>query len=105
MANEETITEYKGNLVVAVYETHNFSADDAASIEAGNYPVILAQNGEFTKLYVPLSELAKYSHWDAKDDDAEAQRLEHGVNIPIVWDGLTETGLEHKVVEQETPAE
>jgi hypothetical protein len=105
MANEELTPAYNGNLSVEVYETNQFSADDAASIEEGNYPVILAQNGEFTKLHVPLSELAKYSHWDAKDEDAEAQRLQHGVNVPIVWDGLTETGLEHKVLEQETPAE
>lgn len=105
MENEELTPALNGNLSIAVYETNQFSAEDAASIEAGNYPVILAQNGEFTKLYVSLDELAKYSHWDAKDEDAEAQRLEHGANVPIVWDGLTETGLEHKVIEPEAPTE
>ena len=105
MANEETTPEYKGNLAIAVYQTNNFGADDAASIEAGNYPIILAQNGVFTKMYVPLTELAKYSHWDAKDEDLEAQKLQHGENVPIVWDGLEETGLEHKVIEPAPAAE
>jgi hypothetical protein len=103
--SEETTPVYNGNLSIAVYDTNEFDAENAASIEAGNYPVILAQNGQFTKVLVPLAELAKYTHWDAKDEDAIAQRELHGQNVPIVWDGLADTGLEHKVIETETPAE
>jgi hypothetical protein len=103
--SEETTPVYNGNLSIAVYDTNEFDAENAASIEAGNYPVILAQNGQFTKVLVPLAELAKYTHWDEKAEDAIAQRELHGQNVPIVWDGFADTGLEHKVIETETPAE
>jgi len=102
---------YTGNLNKNVYQTVDFSEIEIAQIEAGQFPILLAQGGAFTKKYVTEAELAKFSHWDALEADKIAQKEIHG-NLPIVWEycpenGMIATGLEHQVIEtpSETPAE
>lgn len=87
-----------------VYAQLSFNEADTAKIAEGQYPIILAKDGAFTKLYVNSTELNNYSIWDALDADAEAQHELHGENIPIVWQadgegGMFETGMQHKVIE------
>lgn len=98
----EEIT-YNGNLNLEFYQLNVFSAEDTQKIEGGEYPIILAQNGQFTKLFISAENMPKYSHWDALDSDREAQLELHGVGLPIVWesneDGGIEPGIPHKVVE------
>ena len=48
--------------------------------------------------------MSNYGIFDALDEDAAAQHELHGPNVPIVWvraenGGMTETGIEHKVIE------
>lgn len=97
-------TTYNGNVALQRFE-EQLSEADRASVENGQYPLILAQNGVFTKIHVSIDDLPKYSNWDAKDEDAAAQRELHGMNLPIVWESngveMIPTGIEHKVIEQE----
>ena len=102
---------YTGNLNTNVYQASDFPESEVAQIEAGQFPILLAQSGTFTKKYVTEAELAKFSHWDALEADKIAQKEIHG-NLPIVWEycpenGMIATGLEHQVIETpaETPAE
>ncbi len=87
-------------------ETHLFDVNEAEKIAEGQFPLILAKDGVFTKLYVSESELSNYGIFDALDADVAAQYELHGQNIPIVWvraedgSGMTPTGIEHKVIEQ-----
>jgi hypothetical protein len=94
-----------GNLNIAVFvdETNpiSFNEEQTTKMSEGLYPIVLAKDGKFELKYITTEEMGNYSHWDAKDEDAAAQRELYG-NAPIVWDG-SETGLEHKVFE--TPAE
>jgi hypothetical protein len=89
-----------------VYNELRFNEEDTAKIAEGQFPLILAKDGVFTKLYVGESELNNYGIFDALDEDADAQHELHGPNVPIVWvaaedgSGMTETGIEHKVIEQ-----
>lgn len=92
----------------SVYTELSFSNEDTAKIAAGEYPLILAKDGVFTKLYVSEAELDNYGIFDALDEDADTQHDLHGPNVPIVWvrgeDGhMTPTGIENKITEQ--PAE
>ena len=102
---------YTGNLNTNVYQVSDLSEAEMAQVGAGQFPILLAQSGTFTKKYVTEAELAKFSHWDALEADKIAQKEIHG-NLPIVWEYCTEngmiaTGLEHQVIETpaETPAE
>jgi hypothetical protein len=88
----------------SVYNELHFSEEDTAKIAEGQFPLILAKDGVFTKLYVSESELNNYGIFDALDEDADAQRELHGQNLPIVWvvaeDGLGmhPTGFESKML-------
>jgi len=97
---EQLGCQFKG-----MYSESLFNEEDTAKIAEGQYPLILAKDGVFTKLYVSESELDNYGIFDALDADADAQRELHGQNLPIVWvksedGGMAETGFEHKVFEQ-----
>jgi hypothetical protein len=97
---------YTGNLNTSVYQAIDLETSEIAQVEAGQFPILVAQNGQFTKRYVTEAELPKFSHWDALEADKIAQKEIHG-NLPIVWEcsenGMIETGLEHVVIE--APAE
>ncbi len=102
---------YNGNLNVAVFNQIELSEAEMAQVSAGQFPILLAQEGVFTKKYVTEAELPKYSHWDALQSDKDAQKEIHG-NLPIVWecgeDGMIPTGLQHEILEpptEEAPAE
>ena len=102
---------YTGNLNTNVYQAYDFPESVMAQVEAGQFPILVAQGGVFTKRYVTEAELPKFSHWDALEADKIAQKEIHG-NIPIVWEyssetGMISTGLEHQIIEapSETPAE
>ena len=96
---------YTGNLNTSVFNEIDIPAAEVAQVEAGQFPILVAQGGEFTKRYVTESELSKFSHWDALEADKTAQKEIHG-NLPIVWEcgenGMIETGLEHQVIEAPT---
>jgi hypothetical protein len=96
---------YTGNLNTSVFQEKNFETSEIAQIEAGQFPILVAQNGQFIKRYVTEAELPKFSHWDALEADKIAQREIHG-NLPIVWEcsenGMIETGLEHTIIEDTT---
>lgn len=93
---------YNGNLKSVIFTEAGLNEIELAKIANGEFPILVAQNGVFTKRYVSEAELAKYSHWDALQSDKDAQREIHG-NLPIVWecgeDGMIPTGLEHEVLE------
>jgi hypothetical protein len=96
-------SNWNGNLSIAAYGIKDFSAEEAVKIEAGEYPIILARDGVFTKKYITVDELNHYTNWDALDADVIAQRELHGSSVPIVWEanpegGMYETGLEHKIL-------
>lgn len=98
---------YTGNLNTNVYQAADFPEAEMAQVAAGQFPILLAQGGAFTKRYVTEAELPKFSNWDALEADRLAQKEIHG-NIPIVWEyssetGMIATGLEHQVIE--TPDE
>jgi hypothetical protein len=87
-----------------IYNENGFSPEDAEKIAEGQFPLILAKDGVFTKLYVSESELSNYGIFDALDEDAAAQHELHGQNLPIVWvrseeGGMTPTGITNKIIE------
>ena len=88
-----------------IYNETGFSSEDTAKIAEGEFPLILAKDGVFTKLYVSEDELTNYGIFDALDSDAEAQEQLHGPKVPIVWvaaedgSGMHPTGFENKVIE------
>lgn len=85
---------------IAVYSDKEiFSEDILAKINNGEYPVILAKDGKFDLLFLSEAQLAEYSHYDALDEDAAAQREKFGQNIPIVYDGFDTGGIPYKVIE------
>jgi muconolactone delta-isomerase len=97
MEQQEYTCQFK-----SMYTSLPFSEADTAKIAEGQFPLILAKDGSFTKLYVSESELDNYGIFDALDSDVEAQRELHGENLPIVWvraegGGMAETGFEHQV--------
>jgi hypothetical protein len=102
---EQLECQFKG-----VYSESIFSGEDAEKIAEGQYPLILAKDGVFTKLYVSEAELNNYGIFDALDEDIAAQHELHGQNLPIVWvrseeGGMTPTGIEHKISEPTEPTE
>ena len=90
----------------SIYTEPLFNEEDTAKIAEGQYPLILAKDGEFSKLYVTDAELDNYGIFDALESDVIAQRELHGQNLPIVWvraeeGGMHPTGFDHKVYEIE----
>ena len=88
-----------GNLSMGLYTgaAEHMSDVDKASVLAGNYPIILAQNGVFTKKYITESEFVNYNHWDAMAGVIDEQWNLHGYAVPIVQecneDGAVDTGM------------
>jgi hypothetical protein len=87
-----------------IYAELEFGTEDTQKIADGQYPLILAKDGVFTKIYVSDSDLDNYGIFDALDTDVDAQHELHGFNVPIVWvkneaGSMTETGIEHKICE------
>lgn len=96
---EQLECQFKGR-----YTESQFSTEDTEKIAEGQFPLILAKDGVFTKLYVSDAELNNYGIFDALDEDAAAQHELHGQNLPIVWvrseeGGMTPTGITNKVIE------
>lgn len=90
----------------SIYTEPFFNEEDTAKIAEEQYPIILAKDGVFTKLYVSDAELDNYGIFDALDEDAAAQHELHGPHVPIVWvraeeGGMHPTGFDHKVYEME----
>ena len=88
-----------------IYNENGFSPEDAEKIAEGQFPLILAKDGVFTKLYVSESELSNYGIFDALDTDVDAQHELHGPKLPIVWvraeeGGMHPTGFENQVREE-----
>lgn len=96
------------NFKKALFEdTSSFTEEQAAKIGQGQYPIILAKEGKFEFLYISESDFELYSHFDATDEDAAAQHEQHGIAVPIVYDGFDTGGIANKVLEapsEETPA-
>lgn len=90
-----------------MYDESGFSPEDAEKIAEGHFPLILAKDGLFSKLYVSEGELSNYGIFDALDSDVEAQRELHGPKLPIVWvraedgSGMHPTGFENKILGEE----
>jgi hypothetical protein len=90
-----------------MYAEPLFNEEDSAKIAEGQFPLILAKDSVFTKLYVSDADLNNYGIFDALDEDVAAQRELHGQNLPVVWvrgenGGMHETGFEHKIAEEPT---
>jgi hypothetical protein len=99
--------EQQGCMFRNMYNEQRFNEEDTAKIAEGQFPLILAKDGVFTKLYVTNEELDNYGIFDALDEDVAAQRELHGQNLPVVWvrgenGGMHETGFEHKIAEEPT---
>ena len=85
-----------------IYVELKFSTEDTEKIAEGQFPLILAKDGVFTKLYVSDAELDNYGIFDALESDVIAQRELHGQNLPIVWvkaedGGMHPTGFENQI--------
>jgi muconolactone delta-isomerase len=97
---EQQEVQFKG-----IYTESQFSTEDTEKIAEGQFPLILAKDGVFTKLYVTNEELDNYGIFDALDSDVDAQQELHGLNVPIVWvraedgSGMHPTGFDHKIFE------
>ena len=97
--------EQQGCMFRNMYNEQRFNEGDTAKIAEGQFPLILAKDGVFTKLYVTNEELDNYGIFDALDSDVEAQQELHGLNVPIVWvraedgSGMHPTGFDHKIFE------
>jgi len=89
-----------GNLTKGLYDNSvEYMNDvDKESVSAGNYPIILAQGGVFTKKHITESEFINYNNWDAIISMRDEQWGIHGYAVPIVQesneDGAIETGIE-----------
>jgi len=96
------------NFKKALFENVSlFSEEHQTKIAEGQYPIILAKDGQFQFLYISENDFELYSHFDATDEDAAVQHEQHGVAVPIVYDGFDTGGIAHKVMEapsEETPA-
>ena len=80
-------------------ELSQFNEEDSIRIAQGEYPIILAKDGVYTKLYVSDDDLDNYGIFDATIADKDAQKELHGPHVPIVWvraegGGMTPTGIE-----------
>ena len=86
----------------SIYTEPLFNEEDSAKIAEGQFPLILAKDGVYTKLYVTDAELDNYGIFNATDEDVVAQRELHGQNLPLVWvraedgSGMYPTGFEPK---------
>ena len=88
-----------------IYTELQFNTEDTQKIAEGQFPLILAKDGVFTKLYVSDAELDNYGIFDALESDVIAQRELHGQNLPIVWvraegGGMHPTGFENQIREE-----
>jgi hypothetical protein len=89
-----------GNLTKGLYDNsvEYMNDTDKASVSAGNYPIILAQGGGFTKKHITESEFINYNNWDAIISTRDEQWGIHGYAVPIVQEcnenGVIETGIE-----------
>jgi hypothetical protein len=89
-----------GNLTKGLYDNSvEYMNDvDKASVSADNYPIILAQNGVFTKKHITEAEFINYNNWDAIISMRDEQWGIHGYAVPIVQEcnenGVIETGIE-----------
>jgi hypothetical protein len=97
---EQQEVQFKG-----IYTESQFSTEDTEKIAEGQFPLILAKDGVFTKLYVSDAELDNYGIFDALESDVIAQRELHGQNLPIVWvraegGGMHPTGFENQIREE-----
>jgi hypothetical protein len=97
---EQQEVQFKG-----IYTESQFSTEDTEKIAEGQFPLILAKDGVFTKLYVSDAELNNYGIFDALESDVIAQRELHGQNLPIVWvraedGGMHPTGFENQIREE-----
>lgn len=85
-----------------IYTESGFNSEDTERIANGEYPLILAKDGIFEKIYVSDSDLDNYGIFDAKDEDVQSQQEIHGPKVPIVWvraedgSGMHPTGFEPK---------
>lgn len=98
-------TNYGGNLNVEFYSFVELSEEEVNQIQSGQYPIILAKGGVFTKTYCTAEDLSRYSHWDALDSDIAQLFETYGEGLPIVWEwnpegGMFETGLQHKEISE-----
>jgi hypothetical protein len=97
--------EQQGCMFRNMYNEQRFNEEDTAKIAEGQFPLILAKDGVFTKLYVTNEELDNYGIFDALDSDVDAQQELYGLNVPIVWvraedgSGMHPTGFDHKIFE------
>jgi hypothetical protein len=97
---EQLGCQFKG-----MYSESLFNEEDTAKIAEGQYPLILAKDGVFTKLYVSDAELDNYGIFDALQTDVNAQNELHGPKVPIVWvkaedGGMHETGFDRQIREE-----
>ena len=89
-----------GNLTKGLYDNSidYMNDEEKANVLAGNYTIILAQNGVFTKKHITESEFIKYNNWDAIISMRDEQWGIHGYAVPIVQEcseeGVIETGIE-----------
>ena len=88
-----------GNLSKGLYSNsvEFMNDEDRNNVTSGNYPIIVAQNGVFTKKHISEAEFVKYDNWDAVIATRDEQWGIHGYAVPIVCecneDGAMETGI------------
>jgi hypothetical protein len=81
-----------GNLSTGLYANSIafMTAEDSASVSAGNYPIILIKEGEdSTKLHISIDDLSNYDNVDATQEGKDAEWAKHGYAVPIVRQMLT----------------
>ena len=80
-----------GNLSTGLYENsvQFMTAEDAASVAAGNYPIIVVTEGqESKKLHITIDELSYYNNMDMTQEAKDAEWNKFGYAVPIVHDAV-----------------
>jgi hypothetical protein len=72
------------NNIKIVYFCWNERKSENNNINSENYPIILFQNDEYTKIHITESEIEKYSNLDMTFEDMQTQWALHGNAVPIV---------------------
>jgi hypothetical protein len=78
-----------GNLDMSIYNDSigRMNEEDAASVNAGNYPIIVIADGaEPVKLHITLEQHSNYSNINATEAFKNEQWDKFGYAVPIVWE-------------------
>jgi hypothetical protein len=75
----------------------SFNEEQVEQINNGQYPIHFANEGKYEYKLISESEFESYTNFDPTDADLETITAAHGY-APVVYDGISTGGVEHKVL-------